>query len=240
MGVTMRSSGQSILKHLSAVNAERARRATSPKLAAKVLAIKGYQHRRFAHTYADLLASTRYVATARFFMEELYGPQDFTRRDSQFARVVPALVRLFPKEIVKMVDALAELHALSEALDTRMAIELEDTAVEASSYTTAWQATGGVAERKQQIALTLQVGKALDVLTRNALVRGSLRLMRGPAQAGGMKELHQFLETGFETFKAMDGAAEFLALVKNREQLLVSALFAGDGEGAAQAMSLLP
>ena len=234
----MNADGASILKHLGAVNAEREQRAASPKLAAKVLAIKAYQHRRFAHTYADLLVSARYANTARFFMQELYGPQDFTRRDSQFARVVPALVRLFPQEIVRMVNALAELHALSETLDSRMATALNAPAVDAASYVAAWQDTEGEAERQQQIALTLQVGATLDVLTRNALVRGSLRLMRGPAQAGGMKELHQFLESGFETFKAMGGAHEFLALVKERETLLVSTLFAAGS--AERAVSLLP
>ncbi len=58
---------------------------------------------------------------ARFFLDDLYGPEDFTRRDEQFARVVPGLVRLFPQEIVGTVISLGELHALSEQFDTAMA-----------------------------------------------------------------------------------------------------------------------
>ena len=46
-------------------------------------------------------------------LDELYGPQDFSDRDAQFARVVPALVRLFPQELVETVAVLARLHALS-------------------------------------------------------------------------------------------------------------------------------
>ena len=226
-----RADANTILGHLHAVNAERARRVASPALAAQVLAIKHYQQRRFAHTYGDLLASTRYGPVARFFMDELYGPQDFTRRDSQFARVVPALVRLFPREIVEMVSTLGELHALSEALDSRMGAALPADAVDAPAYGAAWRATGGLAERHRQIALTLQVGAALDALTRKPLLRGSLHLMRGPAHAAGLKELQKFLETGFDTFKAMRGATEFLGLVDARETHLVAALFAGDGNG---------
>ena len=229
-----------ILGHLRAVGVERARRANSPALAADVLAIKKYQQRRFAHTYADLLASARHGPAARFFMEELYGPQDFTRRDSQFARVVPALVHVFPQEIVDVVSTLGELHALSEALDTRMGNELPGEAahVDAASYGAAWRATGGLPRRNKQIALTLKVGTALDLLTRKPLLRTSLRLMRGPAHAAGLKELQKFLEAGFDTFKAMHGATEFLALVDEREKHLVSALFAGGDE--KRAMPLLP
>lgn len=67
-----------------------------------------------------MLESKRYGAASRFFLDELYGPIDFTQRDHQFARVVPALVKLFPWQIVDTVGALAALHALSEALDTQM------------------------------------------------------------------------------------------------------------------------
>lgn len=226
-----RADANTILGHLRAVNAERARRARSPALAAQVHAIKHYQQRRFAHTYADLLASPRYGPAARFFMEELYGPQDFSLRDSQFARVVPALVHLFPREIVEMVNTLGELHALSEALDSRMGKAFPGKVVNAAAYRAAWRETGGPVKRKRQIALTLQVGAALDELTRKPLLRGSLMLMRGPAHAAGLKELQHFLETGFDTFAAMHGATEFLAVVSEREKRLAAALFAGDGQG---------
>ena len=113
----------------------------------RVRAIKAYQQRRFIHTYDDLLKHPRYSAAARFFLDELYGPKDFTDRDTQFARVVPALVRLFPQDIVDVVGLLAELHALSEQLDTAMAEHLDGVRVDAPAYIAAWQATGAPAQR---------------------------------------------------------------------------------------------
>ena len=114
----MNAQVQTILDLLSQVDAQRARRAADAALAARVRAVKHYQHERFQHTYADLLAQPRYAQATRFFLEELYGPEDFTRRDTQFKRVVPGLVRLFPREVVLTVQTLGELHALSETLDT--------------------------------------------------------------------------------------------------------------------------
>ena len=191
--------------------------------------VKQHQHQRFEATYADMLASPRYGDAARFFLNDLYGPHDFTQRDAQFVRIVPALVRLFPKEIVHTVETLAALHALSERLDAAMADSLPpDTAsVTAANYGRAWRAVGRVDERERQIGLMLSVGESLDQYTRKPLLRHTLRLMRGPAQAAGMAALQQFLETGFDTFARMQGAAPFLQAIVQRERALAAALFAG-------------
>ncbi len=226
----MTNSADTILVHLHAVEAERRERASAPGLAERVIQIKAYQQRRFSHTYSDLLESSRYGAASRFFLDELYGPSDFTRRDAQFARVVPALVKLFPSEIVLTVATLAELHALSEFLDTRMGQHVAGTgALDAIVYVEAWQRTGEVEARERQISLTLEVAARLDRFTQRALLRNSLRLMRGPARAAGLAELQQFLETGFDTFRAMHGANDFINIVRERERAFASSLFAANG-----------
>ncbi|MEO8060649.1 MAG: hypothetical protein ABI671_20245 [Burkholderiales bacterium] len=227
------SLGLHILEHLSVVGAERAARHSEPGLNARVLAVKSFQQRRFRHTYADLLNSTRYRPAATFFLEELYGPDDFSQRDAQFARVVPAMVRLFPAEIVGTVATLSELHALSEQLDTAMGRALTSTSVSTADYIVAWRASGTPSRRSEQIDLTLRVASSLDGLTRRSLLRNSLRLMRRPANAAGLGELQRFLERGFDNFKAMNGAREFISLVETRERTLASALFGTSLAGPA-------
>jgi hypothetical protein len=214
-----------IQKDLAAVSAERQLRANDAAWAARVEAVKRYQQRRFELTYADLLIHPRYAGASNFFLNELYGPSDFTQRDAQFARIVPALVRLFPAEVVGTVRALAALHALSEQLDSRMGRLVSEGPVDAARYAKAWQACGDAPGRERQIALLEQVGHALDALTGNALLRHSLRAMRGPARATGLAALHTFLESGFETFRGMRGADEFLALIGGRERALAATLF---------------
>jgi hypothetical protein len=222
----MSPEGTAILEHLKQVATERQRRGADASLASRVVAVKSYQHGRFEASYADLLASPRFARAARFFLEDLYGPNDFTQRDDQFARVVPGLVRLFPREIVQTVMSLGELHSLSEQLDTLMALQMPDAGVDATRYITAWQAVGRPADRDRQISLMLLVGTALDRYTRNPLLRHSLRVMRGPARAAGLGALQNFLESGFDTFRDMRGAKEFLDTVAQRERALAAALFA--------------
>ena len=222
-----------IQQHLSAVETERRRRDTAPGLAASVATLKSYQQQRFARTHASLLAHPRYGRAANFFLNELYGPQDFTQRDAQFSRIVPALVRLFPADIVDTVESLAAVHALSERLDTAMAVHLDGAAPARAAYVRAWQGTGEPAARARQIELVMRVGEALDRHTRSFMLRTSLKAMRGPARAAGMGALQSFLEAGFDAFGAMRGAKEFLATIHSRETALAKRLFEPDAVAAA-------
>ncbi|MBA3592136.1 hypothetical protein, partial [Methylibium sp.] len=191
-----------ILLNLEAVERERICRGAQPELADRVSALKAYQQSRFLHSYQDLLADPRHAAAARFFLEELYGPGDFSQRDKQFVRIVPAVVRLFPPEIVQTVAKLAELHALSESLDTAMGVALDSRAIDAQTYVRAWQACGRPPDRERQIALTIAIGEELDHYTQRPMMMMSLRMMRAPARAAGLANMQRFLEEGFDTFKA--------------------------------------
>jgi hypothetical protein len=225
--------GQAILDALASVASERALRAANPALAARTVALKAFQQQRFRLTYADLLAHARYGGASRFFLDELYGPRDFSQRDAQFQRIVRPLVRLFPAEVVATVSHLAQLHALSESLDTHMAqCLLNAEALSPASYVAAWVQVGRPEARRAQIELTLQVGRSLDAYTAKPLLRHALRMMRGPAAAAGLRELQTFLECGFDTFRGMRGADEFLGTVRSRETQWGATLFAGDPEGA--------
>ena len=226
----MTSEGLEILRHLRRVSDERSRRRDDLSLLRRVLLVKSYQHARLARTYADFLESGRYGGPARFFLDDLYGPFDFAERDAQVGRVVPGLVRLFPRDVVQMVCSVSELHALSEELDSRLAQALDagtsDTAaLTAACYVRCWQEASTPAERERQIALMLDAGAALDRLTTRPLLRRSLQLMRSPARAIGLGALQSFVEAGFDAFAGMGGAADFLATVARRERTLAASLF---------------
>ena len=227
-----------ILAHLQVLDAERRRRAADPTLNDKVVALKAFQQRRFALTYADLLASERYRAAARFFLDELYGPSDVATRDAQFARVAPAIAQLFTDEIATTIATLTELHALSEALDSSMALALSAPRITRAGYIRAWRAVGRADERERQIALTLDIAGRLDRFTQRPLLRNSIRLMRGPALAVGLSDLHDLLERSFDTFCTLQGADEFIALVGARERALAAALFAADPKKLAASAAI--
>lgn len=216
----------SIEAGLARVQELRRLRAADRSLAAKVESVKRYQHARLQRDYIGWLADPRYRAAARFFLDHLYGPHDFSARDSQFERILPALERLLPDQLKATVVALIDLHALTESMDQAMARELASPELSDAAYRSAWRRVGQAPQRERQVELMLTIGRSLDRHTRRPLLGATLRLMRGPAHAAGLGDLQDFLERGFAAFKAMNGAEEFLLTVARNERAQIAALFA--------------
>lgn len=204
-----------------------------PDIGTAVVYVKRFQARRFAGSYADLLASAAYGAAARFFLEELYSDRDYAERDAQFARIAGAVEKMFPQDVAATAAGLAQLHALTESLDHGMArvaplADIDD----AAGYVRAWKATGRREDRQRQLETVVAIGAEMTRLTRLPGLRMMLKMMRGPASAAGLTSLQRFLESGFDTFasvtKLKGGAEQFLATIRQREQQLVDLLFDAD------------
>jgi hypothetical protein len=189
-------------------------------------AVKRYQSDRLQRTYADLLATPRYRLAARFFLEDLYGEKDFEQRDREALRIVPKLAMMLPERAVETMALAVELDELSERLDARLAAEVV-LPLDDASYMQAYQRAGTREERERQIAMIDSIGRSLDRLARLPLISGMLHLMRGPAEAAGLQHLQQFLVRGFDSFRAMRGAGEFLDIVRERETALMRKMFDG-------------
>jgi hypothetical protein len=194
-----------------------------PELAARWQAVKRFQAERLRGTYADLLAAPRYRPAAEFFLDDLYGEKDFEQRDREALRIVPKLARVLPQRAVETLALAVELDELSEILDARVAGFVRLPLTEAE-YARGYVAAGTPAERQRQIDMVDRIGRALDRLARVPLISGLLHIMRGPAEAAGLSHLHRFLVRGFDSFRAMNGAADFLDTVRSRELALMRAM----------------
>lgn len=200
--------------------------------------LKAWQSRRLRATYADIAAQPRFRAATAFFLDDLYGPRDFSERDASMLRIVPVMSRVLPDFAVETAALAIELEALSEDLDHRVARVLPDGPIDDESYASAYREGSTREERIHQIDLIVSVGQRIDALVRKPLVYRTLKLMRHPAHMAGLAELQEFLEKGFEAFREMKGADGFLELIREREMKILNALFSGEASAlSAQAAS---
>ena len=231
LGVRMDASAHQIHLALQTVAELRQLRALDPSLALGSAWIKRFQARRFRASYADLLESPRYKSAARFFLRELYSDKDDAERDHQFARIAGTIARIFPQAVVNTAGALVEVHALSEKLDDLMARQwLADSPAAATGsdcavYIQCWRKVADPAARQGQLEVVLELGQALNRLTRMPGLRTMLKMMRRPAAAAGLDSLQTFLETGFDAFAEMRGAEDFLAVIRARETQWIRSFF---------------
>lgn len=191
----------------------------------RIRALADYQSRRLAATYADLHSLPRYRAAVDFFLRDLYGPHDLTTRDEQILRAMDKLQRFLPAGALTALAHAFELHVLTIELDADTAAALaSSSAVDAATYARAYKAADRAADRERQIFLVGEIGHLLDGLAHRPEVGLAVRLARGPAHAAGYGELQDFLERGYDGFRAMDGAREFLDVIDERERALMDTL----------------
>ena len=223
------SAAAALVRALERVHALHAARATNPILAGALERLGDWQARRLAATYADLARDARYAGAIEFFQTDLYGPQDFSKRDADLSRIVPVMTRMLPDGVIMTVARAMDLSALSHELDARLLDHLPraDGQFSVEEYCRAFRRTGREPDRRRQVVLIGEVGAALDRYVKRPMIRGALAMMRKPAKLAGLDELQTFLERGFAAFHRMNGAAEFLSTVRDRESALIDAIFAG-------------
>jgi hypothetical protein len=194
----------------------------------QLVRVQKWQSKRLLRSHADLHADPRYRLAVEFFFNELYGGQgDVRRRDADLFKVQGAMERLLPREGLDSLCLAIQLETLSQELDADLARALPTGPITAERYAVAYRKTGRRADRERQIELTREIGTYLDGVVRKPLVRGLIRLARGPAHASGFGQLQEFLERGLAAFDAMHGADDFLRTVGIRELRTLERLFAG-------------
>jgi hypothetical protein len=197
--------------------------------------LQAWQAQRLERSFAGFLQDPARRPAARFFLSDLYGEHDFSRRDADIARVLPMMRRLLPAALLETVADGIELGALTHALDLRMAEALQRLAgrrhgLDAKLYASAYRAVGLPRLRARQIALIDGVGHGLWAASRMHAAGMLLKLSRAPARAMGFGELQGFLERGFDAFAQLGDPRAFLADIRGGETRTMQRLFAGDAD----------
>lgn len=214
-------------RHLLRLKELRGKGARPP---ARLAELKRWQAARLAKTYEDYASLPRYAQATAFFLDDLYGVKDFSGRDQEMLRILPAMARILPASAVDTASRAIELEALTEDLDQRLAAALAKGPITDESYANAYRATSTRAERERQIDLIDHVGRNLDALVAKPFVGTTLKLMRQPARVAGLAGLQDFLEHGFQAFRRMKGAGEFLGALRDRETAILNGFFSGKAE----------
>jgi len=207
-----------------------------PRNAARWLKpLQAWQAQRLERSFAGFLQDPARRPAARFFLTDVYGDRDFTRRDADIARVIPMMQKLLPAPLLNTVTDGIELGALTHAFDLRMADALPALAgrrrgIDVDLYARAYREVGLPRLRARQIALIDDVGTGLAAALRMPGVGTLLKLSRLPARAAGLGELQTFLERGFAAFAELGDAHAFLTDIRRNETRAMQRLFAGDAD----------
>ena len=198
-------------------------------LTQSVRELQSWQTKRLLVTHHDLWNSKRFKPAMQFFIDEIYGPRDFSQRDIELARVLPNMAKVLPNKGLKSLQAALRLNCLSLELDIALVHELDNKEINRSNYFTCYRQSSNQSKREEQIQLLKDLGLDLAKVVKITGISAILMLSRKPAKVAGVESLHAFLEKGFKSFKKLGEVHDFIDPIINRERELMHLLFAAKG-----------
>jgi hypothetical protein len=188
----------------------------APEQDARLMELRRFQSQRLKDTYADLTSDSRYGPACRFFLSDLYSEDDFSQRDHDIRKIYDSMKRVLPPGLLHIIQLSLELAALTESLDRRLVEELRGP-LDRETYAEAYRLSFDDGDRRRQIDLVVEVGKAVDAVLQNPAAGIALKVAHFPSRLAGWGELQGFLERGYTAFKHLGGADKFLEIIRTRE-----------------------
>lgn len=188
--------------------------------------LQSWQTKRLLITYDDMWQSRRFRPAMQFFIEELYGPKDFSQRDQDIARVVPKMAKLLPEQALKSLEAALRLNSLSHEMDLLLTENLQKQSINSQTYADAYRLCDNQQQREEQITLLAGLGSDLADVVKIKGISALLMISRKPAKLAGVESLHNFLSDGYKAFKKLGDVDAFISPIIARESALMEGIFA--------------
>lgn len=192
--------------------------------------LRAWQSRRLARTYADLQAHPRYRPACEFFLDDIYGPRDFSQRDHDIEQMYAFMRRVFPEPMIRPLKLTVEVHRMTSTFDAKLLdvlikqLNMQDSLTE-DMYAEGYRLCDNYVERVKQIEQIYKIGSLLDEVMHHPLTGTTLAIAKGPARRAGWNELTDFIEHGYDAFKHMRGAEKFIKTIRQREKLILDRIY---------------
>ncbi|NUM48205.1 MAG: hypothetical protein HUU38_26160 [Anaerolineales bacterium] len=219
-----------IFRELLTNPSARRKRISGQELPPALKLLRTFQSERLARSHADLLASPRFGPACRFFLTDIYAPQDFSQRDHDAETLYKLMNRFLPEDLLYPLALVLKLNNMTHDLDERLAdalvnhLGVTDT-ITPEQYAEGYRICDNYQEREKQIDMLLEIGARVEKLVKSPLTAPTLALANIPAKTAGWDELHSFLERGYQAFKIMKGSYYFLKTITTRERTILHHIF---------------
>lgn len=184
------------------------------------LALQIFQSNRLRRDYRDLAEIPQYEPVGEFFFSEIYGPRDFSRRDSEAQRL-HGLLHMLPGVHLRDVEQVLDLLELTNRLDDDLARMLlaRDVGIDFDepTYERLYREADNYDARVQQLELIRSSLLNVYQLSRSPLLGLALHRSRLVARLAGLEAAHSFLVKGYDALHGVSDIVPFATTVHDRE-----------------------
>jgi hypothetical protein len=202
------------------------------EFASKVKQLQAWQAQRVRHTHAECMHHPLHQRAAQFVLLDAYEQLDMLSLAPQLMRIVRYAERLFPQPLLRIADLSLAINALTAQLDQAIAEELFEQMgvvnVLEADYIQAFLAVDGVACRRQQLSLMVELVHALNRQANNSMVLMAFKLAKAPAYAAGFQSLYSFMANGLDVLRSLPNAVLVVEQIVSVELTLNDAIANGN------------
>lgn len=195
----------------------------------QVNSLRKWQCSRLLFSYNELYQQKKYRSAMDFFTEELYGPNDFTKRDEDIQKVLPLMEKVLSKDTLATFELALKLNTLSYQLDFDLVKEMDGiTDISSEHYAEAYRRCNNLEQRQLQLALIETLANNLAGIAHRTTIMLVLKLSRKPAKLAGLGELQEILERGANAFRKIKKIDDFIKPILQGETVIMQSLFSGN------------
>jgi hypothetical protein len=174
--------------------------------------------------------SAEYGEFCEFFADEIYSARDFTERNESFRKVTTQFRAIIGDEIFTGLIRLLDLHRLTDELDDKMAVLLEqESLIEVfteADYEYAYRALDNYGERRTQLEMIVDSLRFTHDVSQRAFIGMVLRSARVAAGIFTKDRILELLDTAYHTLRGIENIEPLTAEVWRRELARLDRIYA--------------
>jgi hypothetical protein len=209
---------------------------THSDLKQRLLDVQAWQKTRMQHSHAKQFAEKQNVLMSEYFLNRLYGGDDFDAMAEQVARLTKyahKAEKLIPDNAVKTGTLGVKLAIFAVQLDEQVAAQLlEDyhphEVLNDDMMRLTYLKLDQRDNRLKQLALLDELGLNLDKYMRSFMVQAAFKMCKGAAEKYRFELMYDFMHEGFLAMKPLKSAEKFVREFTQGERDVVAKVHAGD------------
>jgi hypothetical protein len=184
------------------------------------IALQIFQSNRLRRDYRDLAEIPQYELVGEFFFSEMYGPRDYTQRDSD-ARRLQHILHMLPgvhlRDVEQVLELLEMTNRLDDGLARMMLAQGLHTDFDEETYDRVYREADNYDDRLVQLGLIRSCLYNVFRLSRSHLLGMALHRSRMVARLAGFEAGHDFLRKGYDALQGVSSIDLFAETIYRRE-----------------------
>ena len=201
----------------------------------KLVEVQDWQRARIEQTHADVFEKPKNKLMADYFLNQLYGGDEFKKLAEQLQRIVPKaqkVERFAPATALETGSMAIYAAILAIELDAHLAKWLlaKNLPINEKNMLAAYRAVDEADKRQAQLSNLKEVCYRSDKYINSFMLRKAFAMTKRTAYRHNYQPLYDFIDAGFNAMRPLDSVKGFIDPFYERELAIIEQVHSTDND----------